>query len=219
MKYLKHLLKSFLKSLKIFIQKSAPFLFFIFIMILSLISEGYTLEDFGLDGVTLNPNDYCHLTDVDYTAILHDDSNGKANVEITEYLTFDVHAASKSNLFKELWRELPEDYVDGVKVTYDVKSVTQILENGTEIPYTMTNKMYWEDEDYTRSATKRWHHSKGSGRYPDNDESLLIYIPWTYREKLTFKIVYSMNNAALKYNDCSELYLSMYSGNTITKLN
>ena len=36
---------------------------------------------------------------------------------------------------------------------------------------------------------------------------------------MTFKIVYSMNNAALKYNDCSELYLSMYSGNTITKLN
>ena len=219
MKYLKYLLKSFLKSLKAIIQRFAPILFFIFIMFLSLISEGYTLEDFGLDGVTLNPNDYCYLTDVDYTAILHDDSNGKANVEITEYLTFDVHAASKSNLFKELWRELPEDYVDGVKVTYDVKSVTQILENGTEIPYTMTNKMYWEDEDYTRSATKRWHHSKGSGRYPDNDESLLIYIPWTYREKLTFKIVYSMNNAALKYNDCSELYLSMYSGNTITKLN
>ena len=51
------------------------------------------------------------------------------------------------------------------------------------------------------------------------DESLLIYIPWTYREKMTFKIVYSMNNATLKYNDCSELYLAMYSGNTITKLN
>ena len=36
---------------------------------------------------------------------------------------------------------------------------------------------------------------------------------------MTFKIVYSMNNAALKYNDCSELYLAMYSGDTITKLN
>ena len=58
----------------------------------------------------------------------------------------------------------------------------------------------------------------GSGSYPDNDESLLIYIPWTYREKMTFKIVYSLNNAALKYRDCSELYLSMYSGDTITKL-
>mgnify|MGYP003306517195 CR=1 FL=1 len=36
---------------------------------------------------------------------------------------------------------------------------------------------------------------------------------------MTFKIVYSMNNAALKYKDCSELYLSMYSGDTIKKLN
>ena len=114
---------------------------------------------------------------------------------------------------------MPEEYVDGLRVTYDVKSVTQILDNGEEIPYLETSKMYWEDYDYTQSSTMRWHHSKGTGKYPDNDESLLIYIPWTYRDKLTFKIVYSMNNAALKYKDCSELYLSMYSGNTITKLN
>ena len=76
-----------------------------------------------------------------------------------------------------------------------------------------------KDSDYTKSSTMYWHHSTGSGMYPDNDESLLIYIPWTYREKMTFKIIYSLNNAALKYNDCSELYLSMYSGNTIKKLN
>lgn len=219
MKYLKYFLLMIKKGLKGIFIKLRPFLFYILIFLFVFISEGYTWEDFGLDGFTLNPNDYCHLTDVDYTAVLHDDPNGKANVEITEYLTFDVHAASKSNTYKELWRELPEDYVDGVKVTYDVKSVTQILDDGTEIPYQETSKMYWEDYDYTQSSTYRWHHSKGSGRYPDNDESLLIYIPWTYREKMTFKIVYSMNNAALKYNDCSELYLSMYSGNTITKLN
>ena len=222
MKYLKYFLIKIKKILKgIFITSWSlwPYLLVIGYFILSLWAEGFTLEDFGFDGVTLNPNDYCNLTDVDYTAILHDDPNGKANVEITEYLTFDVHAASKSNPFKELWRELPEDYVDGLKVTYDVKSVTQILDNGQEIPYTETSKMYWEDYDYTRNSTMYWHHSKGSGRYPDNDESVLIYIPWTYREKMTFKIVYSLNNAALKYNDCSELYLSMYSGNTIKKLN
>ena len=220
MKYLKYFYKNYIKGFlkRIFSARTASFWFFIFIAIISLMSEGYTLEDFGIEGFSLNPNDYCHLTDVDYTAILHDDPSGKANVEITEYLTFDVHAASKSNTFKELWRELPEEYVDGLRVTYDVKSVTQILDDGTEIAYKETPKMYWEDEDYTRSSTMRWHHSKGSGRYPDNDESVLIYIPWTYREKMTFKIVYSLNNAALKYNDCSELYLSMYSGNTIKHL-
>ena len=120
---------------------SLPFLFIVFIMFMSLISEGYTWEDFGLDGFSLNPNDYCNLTDVDYTAVLHDGPNGKANVEITEYLTFDVHASSKYNTYKELWRELPEDYVDGLRVTYDVKSVTQILPNGKEVPYLETPKM------------------------------------------------------------------------------
>lgn len=219
MKYLKYFFRKIKKLVKGVVIRSVPFLFFIIIISLSMLSEGYTLEDFGFDGFSLNPIDYCHLTDIEYTAILHDDPNRKANVEITEYLTFDVHAGSKSNTYKELWRELPEEYVDGLRVTYDVESVTQILDNGQEVPYLETSNMYWEDSDYTQSSTMRWHHSKGTGIYPDNDESLLIYIPWTYREKLTFKIVYSMNNAALKYNDCSELYLSMYSGNTITKLN
>lgn len=219
MKYLKFFFNKIKKCIRGVAINLAPFLSFMLILLFLLMFDGYTLEDFGLDGFTLNPNDYCHITDVDYTAVLHDDPNGNANVEITEYLTFDVHAASRSNTYKEVWRELPEDYVDGVRVTYDVKSVTQILEDGTEIPYLETSKMYWEDSDYTHGSTKRWHHSKGTGRYPDNDESLLIYIPWTYRQKMIFKIEYSMNNAALKYNDCSELYLSMYSGNTITKLN
>ncbi len=219
MKYLKYFFIKIKKFIKGISTKLSPFLIFILLIFLVYLLEGYTLEDFGITELNLNPNDYCNLTDIDYTAILHDDPNGNANVEITEYLTFDVHAAFKSNPFRELWRELPEDYVDGLKVTYDVKSVTQILDNGEEIPYLETPKMYWEDWDYTENATKRWHHSKGNGNYPDNDESLLIYIPWTYREKMTFKIVYSLNNAALKYRDCSELYLSMYSGNNITKLN
>lgn len=219
MKYLKYFFRKIIKIIKGVVRRLFPFIFFILLIFLYLVSEGYTWEDFGLDGFSLNPNDYCNLTDIAYTAILHDDPNGNARVEITEYLTFDVHAGSKSNTYKELWRELPEEYVDGLKVTYDVESVTQILDNGQEIPYLETSKMYWEDSDYTQNSTMRWHHSDGSGIYPDNDESLLIYIPWTYREKMTFKIVYSMNNAALKYNDCSELYLAMYSGNTITKLN
>ena len=145
MKYLKFFIKKVLKFCKGVIIKTLPFTLVIFFVLFSMWLEGYTLEDFGFDGVTLNPNDYCNLTDVDYTAVLHDDPNGKANVEITEYITFDVHAASKYNPFKEVWRELPEDWVDGVKVTYDVKSVSQIKSDGTEIPYKETPKMYWED--------------------------------------------------------------------------
>lgn len=206
MKYLKFIFR----ALWDVISPSFPLIFWV--MLILIMSTDFEAVDFL-------PNDYCNLTDVKYTATLHDNPNGKANVEIVEYLTFDVHAALASNPFKELWRELPEEIVDGLIVTYDVESVTQILDDGTEIPYEETSKMYWEDYDYTPHSTMRWHHSAGSGQYPDNDESLLIYIPWTYREKLTFKIVYSMNNAALKYNDCSELYLALYSGNTITKLN
>lgn len=217
MKYIKFLLSKLKICIMRLISFLMPYIFFLLFILFSFWADGYTWEDFGLDGFSLNPFDYCNLTDVDYTAVLSDEKNGE--VEITEYLTFDVHAGSRSNTYKELWRELPEEYVDGLKVTYDVKSVTQILDDGTEIPYTETDKMYWEDYDYTEDSTYYWHHSDGSGNYPDNDESVLIYIPWTYREKMTFKIVYTMRNAALRYNDCSELYLSLYSGNTIKKLN
>ncbi len=162
--------------------------------------------------------DCCNLTDVEYTAVLQDKPGGNAKVDIVEYLTFDIHTISKDYPIKELWRELPEDTVDGLRTSYNVKSVTQILDDGTQVPYSQASHMYWEDYDYNYTSTRYWYHSKGTGRYPDNDESLLIYIPWTHKGKLKFKIEYSMNYAALKYNDCSELYLSMYSGPTIRKL-
>jgi len=211
MKYLIYFLNQCKKVLKGMLVRFAAVFIYGFIILACALS--YTNEESGL-----STNDYCNLTDVEYEAVLQDETFGYNNLKITEYLTYDVHASSESNPFRELWRELPEEEVDGLRVTYNVDSVTQILPDGTEIPYTETNKMYWEDEDYTERSTYYWHHSDGNGVYPDNDESLLIYIPWTYRDQLKFKIVYSMNNAALKYNDCSELYISMYSGNSIKKL-
>ena len=187
------------------------FLALLIITIASQENQFYVVKD-------SNQNDYCNLTDVTYVARLQDTAEHGSIVEVVEYITFDVHAASPNNPFKELWRELPEEVVDGLRTTYDVKSVTQILDDGEEIVYTETPKMYWEDYDYTPSTTMYWHHSDGSGSYPDNDESLLIYIPWTYRDELTFRITYTINGAVLKYNDCAELYLSMYSGSDVNKL-
>ena len=212
MKYIKF----FLRKIKKLVQ-SLLLIFLPFLIVLIPVGIMALIEFFSSGAEVNGINDYCNLTDISYTALVQDNEN--ASVEITEYLTFDIHASSTSNMYKEVWRELPEEYVDGLKLTYDVKSVSQILDNGQEISYAETSKMYWDDSDYTQSSTKYWHHSDGDGKYPDNDESLLIYIPWTYRDKLTFKIVYTMNNAALKYKDCSELYLAMYSGDAVTKLN
>ena len=89
MKYLKFFFNMLRDWLAHIIIISRPYLMVILLVIILLFAEGYTLEDFGIDGYTLNPFDYCNLTDVDYTAILHDDPNGNANVEITEYITFE----------------------------------------------------------------------------------------------------------------------------------
>lgn len=173
----------------------------------------------AFEDISLNPNDYARITDVEYKAVVMDEPDSEGSVLITEKITFDVHAASQNNPFWELWRDLPEDYVDGVKVDYTVHSVNQILEDGTVVPWERSPQLYWEDEDYVRSNWRlgpgKWYHSMGPY---DEDwrryECIFFYIDGVYREEMTFEITYEMHNAALRYNDCSDLYLALYSGDT-----
>ena len=80
--------------------------FIIFIMFVgmfsSIVSEFDSEESTGI-------NDYARITDVDYTAVLVDEPGAEAKVVVTERLTYDIHAASRDNLFWELWRDLPQD--------------------------------------------------------------------------------------------------------------
>lgn len=189
--------------------------FYVFIFLLVFGGEfSYLFED-----INLNPNDYARITDVEYKAVVVDEPGSEGKVVITERLTFDVHAASRNNTFWELWRDLPEDSIDGVKVHYKVNSVKQILEDGTSIIYEESPKLYWDDYDYVSSNTKygpgKWYHSEGP--YNENArryECVFFYIDDVYREEMVFEIEYEMYNASLKYNDCSDLYLALYSGNT-----
>ena len=198
--------------------KFCGFLAIVFLLI--FISEGsYIIED-----MQLNPNDYARITDVEYKAVVVDEPGSEGKVLITERLTFDVHAASEYNLFWELWRDLPEDYIDGVKVDYTVHSVKQIMPDGTEVIYDESPKLYWDDYDYVSSnpyyGPGKWYHSEGP--YDESDaqyECVFFYVDGLYREEVVFEIEYEMHNAALRYNDCSDLYLALYSGTTIQHLN
>lgn len=194
-------------------------MYFIFFCILLFSYVGEYLEEYNIN---INPYDYARITDVDYKAeILPSKPYGVAN--ITERLTFDVHAASKSNLFWELWRDLVESNYDGVSVKYNVNYVKQILNDGTEVLYPEAAELYWWDSDYVSTrpgyGPGKWYHSPGPYN-PNNRnyECVLFYVDGLYREKVVFEINYDMTNAVLRYNDCSELYLSMYSGNTIKYL-
>lgn len=170
-----------------------------------------------------NPFDYARITDVDYTATISDTPEGGSRVLVKERLTFDIHAASKSNPFRELWRELPEMNVDGVTVRYKVNSVKQIFKDGTEQIYSESDKLYWNDSDYKKSNKEygpgKWFHSEGPYD-PDyrRYECVLFYVDDFYRQEAVFEIEYEITNVALRYNDCSDLYLSLYSGDTIRYL-
>lgn len=170
-----------------------------------------------------NPFDYARITDVEYRAVVVDEPDSEGKIVITERLTFDIHAASRNNTFWELWRELPESYVDGVKVDYQVNSVKQIMDDGTEVVWEESDKLYWDDWDYVSTnpdyGPGKWYHSIGpysesARRY----ECLMFYIDDVYRDEMVFEIEYEMHNAVLRYNDCSDLYISMYSGPTVNHL-
>ncbi|MBP3338785.1 MAG: DUF2207 domain-containing protein [Lachnospiraceae bacterium] len=186
----------------------------ILIVFAPIIAENwYIIED-----MQINPFDYARITDVEYKAVVIDEEGGRGKVHVTERLTFDIHAASEDNLFWELWRDLPEETVDGVKNTYKVLSVKQILDNGHEIVYEPSPKLYWEDYDYVFGAGK-WYHSPGP--YDEENrryECVFFYVDGLYREEVVFEIEYEMYNATLKYNDCSDVYLGLYSEHTINYL-
>ena len=134
-------------------RKNLSIIFYIIIILFFAYSEG--LFDYFPE-MNLNPFDYARITDVDYKAVLVDEPGSNGKVVITERLTFDIHAASKNNLFWELWRDLPESYIDGVKVDYQVNSVKQILDDGSEIIYDESPKLYWDDSDYTSTYRRIW---------------------------------------------------------------
>lgn len=167
-----------------------------------------------------NPFDYARITDVEYKAVLLDEPENSGNLLITERLTYDIHAASKNNLFWELWRDLPESTLDGLKIDYDVLSVKEIDENGNAIPYRESSKLYWDDSDYVNPpyGPGKWYHSTGPYDGYHYFECLLFYVDGIYRDEITFEIQYIMNNAAFRYGDVSELYVSMFSGDDVKYL-
>ena len=177
-----------------------------------------------LTGCSIDVDDYARITDVEYKAIVMDEADNNGKILITERLTFDIHAAYEDNLFWELWRDLPESYIDGMKVDYQVHSVKQIYPDGSEVIYTESDKLYWDDYDYVSEnpdyGPGKWYHSEGPY---DEDlaqyECVLFYVDGLYREEVVFEIEYEMRNAAFKYNDCSELYIGLYSGESIEHLN
>lgn len=180
-----------------------------------------------IDWESINtPWDYARITDVDYKGELVDEPGSGGKLLVTERLTFDIHAASRDNLFWELWRDLCEDKVDGLKIDYKVNSVKQIFKNKEDVIFEESSRLYWEDSDYLSSSISsgfgpgKWFHSPG----PYNEarrqyECVFFYVDGLYREQPVYEIEYEMNNAALRYGDCSELYISMFSENSVNYLN
>lgn len=199
---------SYIKNIIIFI------LLFYFAVLAIGVNLAYTDE-------ADSDSDYARITDVDYKAVLYDDATNGNKLVVTERLTYDIHAESIYNLFWELWRDLPEDTVDGLKVHYKVNYVKEINDDNTETIYTESPKLYWYDSDYTSEiyGPGKWYHSEG----PYNEdvglyECVFFYVDGLYREQVVFEVQYEIYNVALKYNDVSELYLTLYSEETIRHL-
>ena len=190
--------------------------FALILVMVFLIILAPALENAELGWLT---NDYARITDMDYKAVVVDEPGSEGKIVVTERITFDVHAASRSNGFWELWRDLCEDNIDGVKVHYKVNSVKQIMPDGREVVWPESPQLYWDDSDYeswnNRLGPGKWYHSEGPySEYMNRYECVFFYVDNLYRGKVTFEIEYEMYNAVLRYGDCSDLYIAMYSGDT-----
>ena len=153
------------------------YLFIFFIMFYPFIAVSLEYSDEESTG----PNDWARITDVDYKATLIDEPGEGSQLLVTERLTFDVHAASRSNPYWELWRDLVEDNSEGVPVSYEVLSVKQIMPDGTEKIYEESPQLYWEDYDYVSSNSRlgpgKWYHSPGPyNEYSRDYECVFFYI-------------------------------------------
>lgn len=175
----------------------------------------------------INPFHHARITDIEYRAVLEDDNIMETTVHVTERVTFDVHASSRNNLYWELWRDLSEDYIDGKRTEYEIKSVAQIDSDGEKTYWPESYKLYWEESDYVGDGYDneyslgpgKWFYSPGPydearRRY----EALFFYVDGLYREKITFEIEYDIFNAVFRYNDCCDLYIEPFYGSTITYL-
>jgi len=175
-------------------------------------------------GCNLNENydGDVRVTALDYKAVVVDEPDSRGKAVIREILTFDVRAHSRDYLVYELWRALPEEYVDGVKVEYNVLSVRQLFHDGSYVTFKETPNLYWWDYDYINPepgyGPGHWHHSEGPYDGYHNWECVLFYVDGLYKEVVYFEVVYEMYNASLRYNDASEFYVSLYSEETIKHL-
>ncbi len=173
---------------------------------------------YALEYVDFSPWDYQKLTDIDAEMVLIDDPMEGSKVLVTERVTFDVHQVSKNDLCYELWLDLPEQVVDGLTLDYTVLSVKEVLPDGSLKEYQKSYFLSTNGNDGGYNSNT-WYHSKGPYRKArDQYECVFIYVDGIYRDQVTYEITYEMNNVALRYYDCSDLYLSLYSESPIKDL-
>lgn len=187
---------------------------FLLPLLIPLILEyGYVFEY-----VDLSPWDYQKLTNVESQMVLMDEEGNGGKVLVTEKVTFDIHQSSKNDLCYELWRDLIEQEVDGLRLDYTVHSVSQVMDDGSIVEYEECSDYKWNNYQ-VEDLAGTWYHSEGPySKLNDRYECVFFYVDGIYRDEVTFLITYEMNNVALRYEDCSDLYLTLYAESPVKDL-
>ncbi len=192
---------------------------YFFLMAIILLPAFFAKFGYVFEYVDLSPWDYQKLISVDATYELLDDEDHRGGkVLVTEQVTFDVHQANRGDLCYELWLDLPEQDIDGLRQDYKILSVAEIKDDGTRVEYDECSD-YWWDNYEVDELSGTWYHSDGPySKTMDQYEAVFFYVDGIYRDQITFEVTYLVNNAVFKYKDCSDLYLLLYSESPIKDL-
>lgn len=183
----------------------------------------YLVPFLGQIEIVDNDN-YARITDFEYKAELVDEVDSQGKVIITEKITYDIHVEDYGEEIWELWRDLPESEIDGVHNSYKINYVKELKDDGSEVVYTESDKLYWYDYDYINTSggygPGKWFYSPGPyDEYLRQYECVLFYVNGLTDGEVTFEIQYEMTGAAFEYADCSYLYLTFFSGPDVKYLN
>ena len=178
------------------------------IIVIIILLGIYQLFSNGVFSCSIETDDST-LSKVEYKAILLDEPETRNSLLVTERLSYESGVGNDGNNLATLRRELPNNFIDNVTIFY-YKNYVKKIGNGTEKLCTKI-KAAWN------CSSQSDEYIENSSLEIENNQAVINIITDKHDlEDYVYEVEYTVRNVASRYNDASELYLSIFKGDGIS---